>query len=92
MGLPELFVAALISSLSVVNTVVILAAWARARDPRLLLVGGTNVSLFLVGALWAWGQFPGGPSEFGTPSWPVLLLVLAASLLLLGTAILPRRT
>ncbi|MGA7861901.1 MAG: hypothetical protein WCB19_08615 [Thermoplasmata archaeon] len=92
MGLPELFVAALIAGISVVNSVVALGAWSRARDPRLLLVAGANVSLLLVGLLWAWGQLPGGPSEFDNPSWPVLILVLAAALFLLGTALLPRRT
>jgi hypothetical protein len=92
MGLPELFVAALIVGLSVVNAIVALGAWSRARDPRLLLVSGANVSVLLVGLLWAWGQFPGGPSEFANPSWPVLILVLVAALLLLGTALFPRRT
>ncbi len=67
-------------------------AWSRARDPRLLLVAGANVSLLIVGLLWAWGEFPGGPAAFATPSWPVLILVLVATLFLLGTALLPRRT
>jgi hypothetical protein len=92
MGLPELFVAVLIAGISIVNAVVALGAWSRARDPRLLLVAGANGSVLLVGLLWAWGQFPGGPSEFAAPSWPVLILVLVASLFLLGTALLPRRT
>lgn len=92
MGLPELFVAALITGLSAVNTIVPLGAWSRARDPRLLLVAGANAGLLVVGALWAWGQLPGGPAEFGSPSWPVLLLALAVAVLLLGTALLPRRT
>jgi hypothetical protein len=92
MGLPELFVAVLIAGISVINAVVALGAWSRARDPRLLLVTGANVSILLVGLLWAWGQLPGGPSEFAAPSWPALILVLVASLFLLGTALLPRRT
>lgn len=92
MGLLVLFVAALISGLSVINVVVAAGAWSRARDPRLLLVAGANASLLIVGLLWSWGQVPGGPSEFATPSWAVLLLVLAAALFLLGTALLPRRT
>jgi len=92
MGLPELFAAALISGLSVINAVVSLGAWSRARDPRLLLVASANGCLLVLGLLWAWGQFPAGPSEFADPSWPVLILVLAAALLLLGTALLPRRT
>jgi hypothetical protein len=92
MALPELFVAALIAGLSMVNAVVAAGAWSRARDPRLLLVAGANAGLVLVGLLWAWGQFPGGPSEFAAPSWPILLLVLAVSLFLLGTVLIPRRT
>jgi hypothetical protein len=92
MGLPELFVAALIAGISLVNTVVAAGAWSRARDPRLLLVTGANIGLALVGLLWAWGQFPGGPSEFVAPSWPILILVLVVSFCLLGTALLPRRT
>jgi hypothetical protein len=92
MGLAELFVAALIAGLSVVNVVVAIGAWSRARDARLLLVAGANASLLIVGGLWAWGQLPGGPSDFAAPSWPVLILVLAATLFLLGTALLPRRT
>jgi hypothetical protein len=92
MGLPELFVAVLIAGISVVNCVVALGAWSRARDPRLLLVSAANVCLLLVGALWAWGEFPSGPSEFSNPSWPVLILVFLATLFLLGTALLPRRT
>lgn len=92
MGLLELFVAVLIAGISVINTVVALGAWSRARDPRLLLVTGANIGLVLVGLFWAWGQFPGGPSEFAAPSWPILILVLVVSLFLLGTALLPRRT
>lgn len=92
MALPELFIAALIAGISVVNSVVALGAWSRARDPRLLLVAGANLSLLVVGVLWAWGQVPGAPSEFASPSWPVLILVLVAVLFLLGTALLPRRT
>ncbi|MCI4352172.1 MAG: hypothetical protein L3K14_02125 [Thermoplasmata archaeon] len=92
MGLPELFVAALITGLSAINAVVPLGAWSRTRDPRLLLVAGANGCLLLVGALWAWGQLPGGPTEFGTPSWPILILALGVALLLLGTALVPRRT
>jgi hypothetical protein len=92
MGLPELFVAALVAGISVVNSVVALGAWSRARDPRLLLVSGANLSLLVVGILWAWGQLPGGPAEFSNPSWPVLILVLLATVFLLGTALLPRRT
>ena len=92
MGLPELFVSALIAGLSVVNAIVALGAWTRARDPRLLLVAGANVSLLIVGLLWAWGQLPTGPSEFAAPSWPVLILALVTTLFLLGTALLPRRT
>jgi hypothetical protein len=92
MGLPELFVAALVAGISIVNAVVVVGAWSRARDPRLLLIAGANTGLILVGSLWAWGQFPGGPSEFASPSWPILIVVLAVSLFLLGTALLPRRT
>jgi hypothetical protein len=92
MSLPELFVAALVAGISVINSVVALGAWSRARDPRLLLVAGANVSLLVVGLLWSWGQLPGGPAEFASPSWPVLLLVLVVALFLLGTALLPRRT
>jgi hypothetical protein len=92
MGLAELFVAGLITGLSVVNTIVVLGAWSRARDPRLLLVAGANACLLVVGLLWAWGQIPGAPSEFAAPSWPVLILVLVATFFLLGTALLPRRT
>jgi hypothetical protein len=92
MGLLELFVAALIAGISAVNVVVAGGAWVRARDPRLLLIVGANTGLVLVGLLWAWGQFPGGPSQFGAPSWPILILVLLISLFLLGTALLPRRT
>ena len=92
MGLPELFVSVLVAGVSAVNATVAVGAWSRARDPRLLLVSAANVGLLVVGALWAWGQIPGGPSEFSSPSWPVLILVLAVALLLLGTALLPRRT
>jgi hypothetical protein len=92
MGLPELFVSVLIAGLSLVNAVVAVGAWYRTRDGRLLLVAGANLALLLVGLLWAWGQFPSGPSEFAAPSWPVLLLVLVATLFLLGTALLPRRS
>lgn len=92
MALPELFVAALIAGLSVINTVVAIGAWSRARDSRLLFVAGANGCLLVVGLLWAWGQLPSGPSEFSAPSWPVLILVLVAVLSLLGTALLPRRT
>ena len=92
MGLEELFVAVLIAGISLINAVVAGAAWSRARDPRLLLVAGANAGLLAVGALWAWGQVPGGPSEFGAPSWPVLLLVLVVTLLLLGTALVPRHS
>lgn len=92
MGLPELFVAALIAGISVVNAAVAVGAWSRARDSRLILVAGGNASLLVVGLLWVWGQLPGGPTEVGAPSWPVLLLVLAATFFLLGTALLPRRT
>lgn len=92
MGLLELFVAALIVGVSLINAGVALGAWTRARDPRLWLVAGANLSLLLIGLLWAWSQVPGGPSEFGTPSWPVMILVLVAALFLLGTALLPRRT
>lgn len=92
MGLSELFVAALVAGISVVNVAVAMGAWSRARDPRLVLVAGGNASLLGVGLLWVWGQLPGGPTEFAAPSWPVLLLLLAATLFLLGTALLPRRT
>jgi hypothetical protein len=93
MGLPELFVAALIVGLSAVNTLVPLTAWSRARDPRLLLVAGANVCLLVLGALWAWGALPAGAgSEFASPPWPVLVLVFGTALLLLGTALLPRRS
>jgi hypothetical protein len=92
MSLAELFVAALIAGVSVVNSVVALGAWSRARDPRLLLVAGANLSVLLVGLLWGWGQLPGGPAEFANPSWPVLILLLVTALFLLGTALLPRRT
>ncbi len=91
MGLALLFVTALIAGLSLVNVTVAGAAWSRARDPRLLLVAGANTGLFLVGLLWAWGQVPSGPSEFATPSWPIVLLVLLVTVLLLGTALIPRR-
>lgn len=92
MGLEELFVAVLIAGLSLVNAVVAGTAWSRARDPRLLLVAGANGGLLIVGLLWTWGQLPGGPSQFATPSWPVLILVLLVTLLLLGTALVPRRS
>ena len=92
MGLLELFVAGLISGLSLLNVAVALGAWSRARDPRLFLVAGANASLLAVGLLWAAGQLPAGPSEFAAPSWPVQALVLAAALFLLGTALLPRRS
>lgn len=92
MSLPELFTAALIAGFSIVNAAVALGAWSRARDPRLLFVAGVNACVLVVGLLWSWGQLPGGPVAFATPSWPVLILVLAATLFLLGTALLPRRT
>ena len=92
MGLLELFVAGLIAGISLINAIVAGGAWSRARDPRLLFVAGANAGLLVVGLLWVWGQFPGGPAEFAAPSWPVLILVLVVTLFLLGTALMPRRT
>lgn len=91
MGLPELFVAGLIAGLSAVNAALPIAAWARLRDPRFLLLGGASLGLLAVGLIWTWGQLPDSPPSYATAELPVLLLVLLIVVLLLGSTLVPRR-
>ena len=92
MALVEIFIAVVIAGVSCINATPPALAWSRSRDGRFLFLATANLGLAALGALWAWGQVPGGPSEFGAPSWPVLLLVLVVTLLLLGTALVPRHS
>lgn len=91
MGLLELFVAVLIVGISAVNASLPLAAWVRARDGRFLLLAAANLALLLLGAVWAWGQWPGNPPGYAVAQLPVLLLVLVVTVFLLGTTVWPRR-
>lgn len=91
MGLAELFVAALVTGLSLVNASVPAAAWSRARDGRFLLLAGANMLLAVLGAVWLWGQLPVSPPSFAASELPVLLLALGVALLLLASTLWRRR-
>jgi len=82
--------AGLIAGVSLANLAAPLLAWTRTREARFWLVAGANGCLFLLGALWAVGEFPGAP-EWTTAEVPVLAVALAATVLLLGSTLWPRR-
>lgn len=92
MGLEELFVAVLIVGISCVNAALPAAAWWRSKDGRFLFLSGANVGLALLGLVWTWGQLPWNPPSWASAEAPVLLLVLAVTLLLLATTLWPRRS
>jgi len=89
-GLAELFVAVLIVGVSSVNAGVPVAAWARARDGRFLILAAAHAALALLGAVWVWGQLPLNPPSYAEAQLPVLAIVLAATVLLLATTLWPR--
>lgn len=90
MGLVELFVAALIAGISLVNATVPIAAWLRAHDGRFLMLAGANAFLALVGALWTWGELPGSPPSYTAVQLPILAFVLLVTVLLLASTLWPR--
>jgi hypothetical protein len=89
-GLFELFFAVLIVGVSGVNAGVAVAAWARARDGRLLLLTAANVMVAVLGAIWTWGQLPLNPPSYAEAQLPVLAIALVATLFLLATTLWPR--
>ena len=91
MGLLELFLAAVLAGASAVGSAVPMAAWARTRDGRFLLVAGANLALLALGLLWVWGQLPDRASPATAVSLPALALATAAALLLLATGLVRRR-
>jgi hypothetical protein len=90
-GLFELFGALLIAGLSGVNAALPIAAAARTREPRFVLVAAGHLALAGLGALWAWGELPLAPPAYAEVGSPVLGLVLAAVVLLLAATLVPRR-
>lgn len=76
MGLVELFVEVLVVGFSLVNAGVPVAAWARGRDARFLLVAAGHGGLAVLGAVWAWGTLPYATPGFPTAQLPILVLVL----------------
>jgi predicted lysophospholipase L1 biosynthesis ABC-type transport system permease subunit len=91
MGPVELFLAALLTGISLVNLAVPAAAWQRTRDPRFLMIIGANTALLITGIVWSWGQLPLGAPAYASVQLPVLALVLLAALFLLASSLWPRR-
>jgi hypothetical protein len=92
MGLVELFLATLVAGISLVNAAVPVAAFRRTHEPRFWLVAAGNLALSALGMVWVWGALPVAPPSWTLASWPTLALAAAASLLLLGASLVPRRT
>ena len=92
MGLAELFVAVLIVGISCVNAAPPAAAWWRSKDGRFLFLAAGNALLGVLGGVWSWGQLPWNPPSWASVELPVLVLVLAVTLLFLATTLWPRRS
>ena len=90
MGLPELFVAVLITGISCVNAALPAGAYGRSRDGRFLVLVSANGLLALLGALWTWGELPWSPPGWVAVSLPTLMLVLLVALLFLAATMWPR--
>jgi len=86
-GLPELFVAVLLTGVSIVNASIPAAVWSRSRDGRFLLLSGANLTLGALGAAWTWGELPLNPPTWTGVELPVLLLGLLAALFLLAATL-----
>jgi hypothetical protein len=89
-GLTELFVAVLVTGISLANSGVPVGAFLRSHDGRFLVLASANGGLALLGALWTWGELPLGPPSWAVPNLPVLSLTLLVTLLLLATTLWPR--
>ena len=89
-SLLELFVAVLVTGVALLNAGVPLAAWARSRDSRFVLLAGGNLALAALGGLWLWGQLPGSPPPYTEVPLPALSIVLVAVLLGLAATLWPR--
>jgi hypothetical protein len=87
-ALLELFVAVLVVGVSMVNSAVPAAAWARHRDGRFLLLSLSNLLLAVVGAIWVWGQWPGSPPGYALVQLPILGLVFLATVAVLAATLL----
>ena len=90
MALLELFVAVLVAGVSVLNTALPIATWARSHDGRFLLVAGSSGLFAVLAGLWVWGQLPLDPPGFAEVGLPVLVLALGAVVLLFGATLWPR--
>lgn len=84
--------AVLIVGISCVNAAPPAAAWWRSKDGRFLFLSAANAGLALLGVVWTWGQLPWNPPSWASTGAPVLVLVLAVTLLLLATTLWPRRS
>ena len=91
MGVVELALSVVIAAAAAVGSGVPFSAWMRTREPRLLLVGGADLALLLVGLVWLWGQLPVSPPSYTATTLPAAALVALAALLLLGTGLVRRR-
>lgn len=91
-GLLELFAAALIAGISVVNAAAPIAAWTRSRDPRFVILATAHLGAALLGGIWTWGQLPVDPPSYAAAGFPVLGIALAVVLLLLVASLWPRRS
>jgi hypothetical protein len=90
MGLAELFLAVLIVGVSLVNASLPIAAWARGRDGRFLVIAAAHVVLAGLGVLWTWGQLPVNPPSSAVVQLPVLAIAFLATLLFLIATLWPR--
>lgn len=88
----ELFFAGIMAGASGLGSGLPFAAWSRTRDPRFLLVTGSSVSMLALGLTWTWGQLPLNPPSYAASTLAPILMGCAASLLLLSTGLLPRRS
>ena len=91
MALLELGLALVICVAAAVGSAVPIGAFDRTRDPRFLLVAGAQLSLLVLGLLWLWGQLPGRGSSVTDVSASALALAALVAVLLLATALVPRR-
>jgi hypothetical protein len=91
MGLLELLLAAIMSGAAALGSGVPVAAWARTRDSRFLLIATGSLALLALGVVWLWAEAAPLPPSYAVVSLPELLLGCLASLALLGASLLPRR-
>jgi hypothetical protein len=90
-GLLELFVAVLISGISILNSAIPASVARRTGDARFVFLSAASGFLAVLGAVWVWGELPVSPPGFTSVADATLGLVLAAVILFLVATLWPRR-